>query len=90
MYVLAPVTIEQTFTFIKKNNKTVSRNDAFDMKTFDSEQLEKLAEYYCDLVNCSFKFGIFPECEKIAFVRPMFKKDSDPDILTSYRLFYNT
>ena len=54
MYVLAHVTVEQIFTFIKKINKTFCRNDAFDLKTFDSEQLEKLAEYYCDLVNCSF------------------------------------
>ena len=90
MYVLAPVTIEQIFTFIKKMNKTFCRNDAFDIKTFDSEQLEKIAEYFCDLVNCSFKSGVFPECEKLAFVRPMLKKDSDPDILTSYRPLYNT
>ena len=58
MYVLAPVTIEQIFTFIKKMNKTFCRNDAFDIKTFDSEQLEKLAEYCCDLVKWSFKSGI--------------------------------
>ena len=29
MYVLAPVTIEQIFNFIKKINKTFCRNDAF-------------------------------------------------------------
>ena len=74
MYVLAPVTIEQTFTFIKKIIETFCRNDAFDIKTFDSEQFEKKVEYYCDLVNCSFKTRIFPEREKIAFVRPMLKK----------------
>ena len=33
MYVLAPVTIEHIFTFIKKMNKTICRNDAFDIKT---------------------------------------------------------
>ena len=44
MYVLASVTIEQTFTFIKKMSKTFCRNDVFDIETFDSEQLEKLAE----------------------------------------------
>ena len=41
MYVLAPVTVEQTFTFIKKIDKTFCRNDAFEIKAFDSEQLEK-------------------------------------------------
>ena len=45
-------------------NKIVCRNDVVDIKSFDSEQLEKLAEYYCDLVNCSFQSGTFPECEK--------------------------
>ena len=44
MYVLAPVTIEQIFTFIKKMNKSFSRNIAFDIKPFDSEQLGKLAK----------------------------------------------
>ena len=42
MYALAPVTINNLFTFIKKKmNKTFCRNDAFDAKTFYSEQLEK-------------------------------------------------
>ena len=48
-------------------NKTFCRNDAYDIKTFDSEHLEKIAEYFCDIVNCSFKSGIFPECEKNCF-----------------------
>ena len=74
MYVLAPVTFEQIFTFIENMNKTFCRNDAFDLKTFDSEPIDKLAEYNYDLVNCSFKSGIFPECEKIAFHRPKLKK----------------
>ena len=65
MCVLAPVTIEQIFTFIKKMYKTFCRNDAFDIKIFDSKQLEKLAENYCNLVNLSFKSGIFPEREKM-------------------------
>ena len=64
MYVLAPVTIKLIFSFIKEMNKTFCQNDAFDIKTFDSEQLEKHAEYYCDLVKCSFESRIFPECEK--------------------------
>ena len=64
MYVIAPVTIEQIITFIKKMNKTFCRNDTFDMKTFDSEQFEKLAECYCDLFTCSFESEIFPRCEK--------------------------
>ena len=65
-------------------NKTFCRSDEFDIKTFDSEHLEKLTEYYCNLVNCSFKSGIFSECEKTAFVWPMPKKYSGPDILNSY------
>ena len=65
MYVLAPVTIEKTFTIIKQMNKTFCRNDAFDTKTFASEPLEKLAEYYCDLVKCSFKFGTFGESKEL-------------------------
>ena len=71
-------------------NEIFCRNDAFDIKTFVSEQLEKKAEYYCDLVYCSFKSGIFPECENIAFLSPMLKKDSDQDIINSYRPLYNT
>ena len=71
-------------------NQTFYRNDSFEMKTFDSEQVEKLSEYYCDLVNCSFKSGIFPECKKIAFVPSMLKKNSDQNILNSYRPLYNT
>ena len=71
-------------------NKTFCRNDAFDIKTFNSDQLEKIAEYYCDLVNYSFKSGIFPECENNTFVRPIIKIDSDPDFLISYRRLYNT
>ena len=74
MYVLALVIIEQIFTFIRKTYKTFCRNDTFDIKTFISEQLEKISKYYRDLDNCSFKFEIFPLCEKIAFVRPMLKK----------------
>ena len=61
-------------------NKTFSRNDVFDIKAFDSEKLKKLAEYYCDVVNLSFKFGIFRECEEIACVRPMLKKVSYLDV----------
>ena len=39
MYVLAPVTIEQILTFTKKINKNSCRHDAFDIKTFHSNQL---------------------------------------------------
>ena len=46
MFVLAPVTIEKIFTlFEKKINRTLGRNDTFDIEIFDLEQLEKLAEY---------------------------------------------
>ena len=55
-------------------NKTFSRNEAFDIKAFDSEQLEKLAEYYFDLVSCSFKSKFFPEWEKTVYAGPMLKK----------------
>ena len=74
MYVLAPVTIEQIFTFTKKIIKTICQNDAFDIKIFVSDQLEKLTDYYCNIVHCSLKSQLFSEFEKIAFVRPMLKK----------------
>ena len=74
MYKLRPVTFEQIFTFIIEKNKTFCRNNAIGIKTFDLEHLEKPAEYYFDLVNCSFKYEFFPPYEKIAFVRPMPKK----------------
>ena len=61
-------------------SKIFCPNDAFDTKTFESEQLEKLVKYYCDLVKYFFKSGYFPEFEKNASVRPMLKKDSDPEI----------
>ena len=59
MYVLALVTIKLIFTFIKEMDKNFCRNDEFDIKTLDSEQFEKLAEYYFDFVNCYFKSGLF-------------------------------
>ena len=90
MYVLAQVTIEQVFTFIKKMIKTFCLNDAFDIKTFDSGIKKKIAEYFCDFVNCFFESGVFPKCEKIAFVRPMLKKESDSDVLNSYQALYKT
>ena len=43
-------------------------------KMFDPKQIEKLAEYYCDLVNCSFYPDLSLNLKKIAFVRRMFKK----------------
>ena len=61
------------------------RNDAIDIKTFDSEHLQKLAEYYRNLFNCSFKSGNLPECEKVAFVRTSLKQVSESDNLKSYR-----
>ena len=75
--------------FIKKIDKIFCRNDANYIKSFVPEQIVKLAEYYCNLVNC-FNFGTFPECVKVSFVRPIVKKYSDPDILKSYWLLYNT
>ena len=71
-------------------NKKFCRDIAFDIKTFDPEQLKKRAESYCDFVNCCFKSGIFPECEKKAFIRPMVKKDSDIDYLNSHQPLSNT
>ena len=53
LYLLAPVTIEQIFTFIINNNKTFCQKDTFGLKTFDSEHLEKTAEYNCDFVKFS-------------------------------------
>ena len=55
-------------------NEIFCPNDAFSIKTFDSEQLEKLTDNYRDLVICPFKSGTFPECEKIALVISMLKK----------------
>ena len=74
----------------KKINKTFCRNDAFDIKTFDSEHLEKLAEYYCYFFTYSFKCRSFVECEKIAFDRPRLRKYGDPDSLNSHRPLHNT
>ena len=85
MYKLRPVTIEQIFTFTIENNKTFCRNDAFGVKTFDLEQLEKPAEYSFDLVNCSFKNDFFPKCEKLGLLGQCRKKDGDSDILNSYQ-----
>ena len=48
-------------------NKNFYRNDALDIKTFDLEQLEEIAEYFCDLVNCSLKSGV--GSASTAFVR---------------------
>ena len=47
--------------------KNFCQNDAFDIKTFDSEQIDKIAVDFCDLFNCSLISGVFPECEKKSF-----------------------
>ena len=52
--VLAPVTIEQTFTCIKQMNKTFCRNDAFGIKTFDSVQIKKVTEYFATFLIVFF------------------------------------
>ena len=52
--ILGTVTVEKLLTFIKKNNKTFCPSEASDLKYFDPEQMENLAEYYCDLVNCFY------------------------------------
>ena len=65
IYVLSPVTIEETSVFIqKKINKTFCPIDLFDIRTFKPESLQKLAPFYCDLVNCFFMTGTFTECEE--------------------------
>ena len=85
MCILAPVGVEQTFTFIEKGMK-LSVRSAFDIKTFDPEQLEKIVDYYCDVVNCSYRTGTSPECVKNVFMKPMLtKKNSNTNILKSYR-----
>ena len=45
------VTVKQLIVFIIKMNKAVCLNDAFEIKHFESEQLEKLASYYGEFVN---------------------------------------
>ena len=65
-------------------------NDSFDISKFKPEQLQKLSFHFCEIINSSFKNGTFPECEKMAYVRPMIKKDCDPDLMKSYRPLYNT
>ena len=40
IYLLAPVTFEHMFTFIKKMYKTFCRNNAIDKKTFDLERVK--------------------------------------------------
>ena len=59
---------------VYKMNKILCRNNAFDIRTFNSERLEKQAEDYFNVVNCSFESETFPECEKTAFVWGMLKK----------------
>ena len=90
MNILAPVTIEKISTYVSKMNKTYCSNDSFDITTFKPEQMRSVASYLCEIVNSSFRSGKFPECEKIAYIRPMIKKDNDPDLLKSYRPLYNT
>jgi len=90
MNILAPVTTEKISTYVSKMNKTYCSNDSFDITNFKPEQLRSVASYLCEIVNSSFRSEKFPECEKFAYVRPMIKKDSDPDLLKSYRPLYNT
>ena len=88
--ILAPVTVENVCSYVSKMNKTYCFNDTFDISLFEPEQIQKLALYFCEIINNSFGSGIFPECEKMAYVRPMIKKDSDQDLMKSYRPLYNT
>ena len=87
----ASVTPSHVIFLLKKANKTNCLNDPFNVKLIEFDKiLEPLACTYADLINCSFRTGLFPESEKFAIIRPKIKGTQDVDDLASYRPLYNT
>ena len=54
------------------------------------ENIDIFVPYITDIVNNSLRSGIFPQSQKIAYVRPLIKKPSlDKEILKNYRPISN-
>ena len=71
-------------------NKTNCLADPYDIKLFQlSEVRESLIPIFTNIINESFRTGIFPEECKTAIVRPLIKSNKDPDLLSSYRPVHN-
>ena len=88
--IFQPVTEEKTLEFISQMKKTFCLNDPIDVSKLNFLEFKDLSKYYCDIINCAFYTGKFPEKEKFSYVRPMIKKGNDPDSLASYRPLYTT
>ena len=88
--IFKPVTEEMTLEFISQMKKTFCLNDSIDVSKLNFLYHRELSGYYCDIINCAFSTGEFPEVEKFSYVRPMIKKGNDPDSLASYRPLYTT
>ena len=69
--------------------KEIIANNAFDVKVFDPEQLKNYLNTTVTLCNRSFNPEISLKVKKNVVMKPMIKKDCDPDILNSYRLSPN-
>lgn len=50
-----------------------------------SNDFGSFLEVFVDIVNCSIKDSVFPQSEKKAMVRPIFKGNLDPQHLSSFR-----
>ena len=85
------VSEEEELHMLRELNQTNCSNDPFNMKLLKKDDMARnIVSIYVDIINSSFKNGIFPETEKLAIVRPLLKPGKDKDELASYRPLYNT
>ena len=87
----SPVSTEKMARYVSITKKTYCLNDAIDMRILDFDVVGgQLCEILCEIVNASFKTGVFPKSEKYSYVRPLIKANKDPSQLASYRPLFNT
>ena len=76
---------------LQELNQTNCSNDPFNMKLLKQDDVaKKIINVFVDIINESFRSGVFPDSEKLAIVRPLLKAGKDKDELSSYRPLYNT
>ena len=69
---------------------TYCENDPFpigDIKQVTNRQL--VYDIYLEIVNLSISYSEFPDCEKVAFIKPTYKGKGDVNDLNSYRPISN-
>ena len=82
-FYLQPVSVHEIKLIIQNLNLTYKDHNTIPVSIFKSIS-EIISVPICNLVNQSFKMGIFPDCLKASVVTPIFKSN-DKTNLTNYR-----